>query len=122
MAKRKDSDILDSRHSLSNELVEALTRDFRENGVATIQKLRETDPKTWVQTISAVVPRELLIGADRGDESNQPKTSKQVAMELLASVGLTDADDEAQRLALAAWDRCIEALEQIARDELGPLQ
>src|SRR6516165_4544299 len=116
MAKRKDSDNLDSRHSLSSELVEALTKDFREFGVATIQKLRETDPKTWVQTISAVVPRELLIGADRGAESNQPKTSKQVAMELLASVGLTDADDEAQRLALVAWDRCIEALEQIARD------
>ena len=118
MAQRKDSSP-DARHSLSTELVEALTRDFREHGVATIQKLRETDPKAYCQTISAVIPKELLIGADHGTETNAPKNSDEIATALLRDVGFDAPDADEKQRALDLYDALIAGLENIRDRAIG---
>ena len=53
------------------------------------------------------------------ESSNMPKNSEEIALELLADVGVTDPDEETKRRALEAYDLMIATLEQIRDDELG---
>jgi len=60
---------LDFRHDLSSDFVQDLAADWKENGRSTIAKVREQTPDRYCELIAKVVPKEMLISADRaGDD------------------------------------------------------
>ena len=47
-----------SRNKLSEEVICALLRDFRERGQKAIAKVRRTQPATYLKVLALLVPRE----------------------------------------------------------------
>ena len=50
-----------SRNKLSEELICALLRDFREHGQKAIAKVRRTQPAVYLKVLALLVPREMQI-------------------------------------------------------------
>lgn len=50
-----------SRDKLSADFIAALSKDFGEHGEATIAKVREDDPSTYVRVIAGIVPKEMQL-------------------------------------------------------------
>jgi hypothetical protein len=110
-------DNIDARHGFAADFVQALADDWKQFGVATIQKLREQDPRAYVEAAVKIIPRELLIGADR-QEPKGPQNSREIADALLGDFGLSEPSDNDREKALAAYDEMNVKLEQIAYEAL----
>jgi dynactin complex subunit len=100
------------------ESAEKMARELNE-----IQHEARAD-KAHAAAVSAVLGKAkvLNITVDKHEiveSSNMPKNSEEIALELLADVGVTDPDEETKRRALEAYDLMIATLEQIRDDELG---
>jgi dynactin complex subunit len=100
------------------ESAEKMARELNE-----IQHEARAD-KAHAAAVSAVLGKAKVLNrtVDKHEiveSSNMPKNSDDIAIELLADVGLSDPDDEAKRRALAAYDAMIATLEAIRDDELG---
>jgi hypothetical protein len=113
MAKRCDND---SRHDLSNDFVRMLSDDWRQNGKAALERVRESDPRGYCELIAKIVPKEMLIASDKSPRPDKPQNSRDIANLLLRDVGLTKPTDDDRTRALAAYDQMIVELEAI-RDE-----
>jgi len=117
--KRNGKDSRDSRHDLSNDFVKALADDWKQHGIKTIERVREQTPERYIETISKIVPREMLLASDRPAQTNEVKDSKEIADRLLADVGLDLPSDNARERAIRAYDEFILALEAIRDDMLS---
>jgi hypothetical protein len=49
-----------SRNKLGEAFVQALADDFAEHGVAAVEKVRQSDPSTYLKIIGNTLPREVL--------------------------------------------------------------
>lgn len=49
-----------SRNKLGEAFVQALADDFSEHGVAAVEKVRQSDPPTYLKIIANTLPREVL--------------------------------------------------------------
>ena len=107
----------DFRQDLSADFVQALAADWKENGATTIAKVREQTPDRYCQLVAQVVPKEMLISADRapGDFSDCDSQAD-IALRLLRDVGLpegaatpsmVEAAMEAQLAFLAEMERLV---------------
>jgi hypothetical protein len=112
--KLNGKDNRDRRHELSNDFVRMLSEDWKQNGKASLEKVREKMPDRYCELIAKVVPKEMLIASDQlPADANGPKTSKDIADRLLADVGLDSPSEDARKRALAAYDNFVATLEQI---------
>jgi hypothetical protein len=100
------------------ETAEKMARELNE-----IQYEARAD-KAHAAAVSAVLGKAkvLNITIDKHEiveNSNMPKNSEEIALELLADVGISNPDDDAKRRALEAYDTMIATLERIRDEELG---
>ena len=93
-----------SRQRLSDDFMRALSDDFAEHGPATIARLRESEPATYVRVIASLMPRTL--------EPSRP-------LEELGDDELIGAIDLVRRL-LDAGEAAHQALDRAARGETIP--
>lgn len=54
-----------ARHKLDGLFVEALYKDFKEGGVAAIQKCREQKPAMYLKVIADILPKDVNVKADK---------------------------------------------------------
>ena len=109
---------LDFRHDLSSDFVQDLAADWKENGRSTIAKVREQTPDRYCELIAKVVPKEMLISADRaGDDFRDCENQSDIAINLLKQVGLPDgaATPSMIEQAMEAQLLLLETLERIAK-------
>jgi hypothetical protein len=52
-----------ARNRLAGELLEALADDFRQHGIAAIQKVRETDATAYLRITTGLLPKEVVVAA-----------------------------------------------------------
>jgi hypothetical protein len=50
-----------TRNRLQGAFIDALAKDFEENGEGVIRIVRAEDPATWLKIIASVLPREWLM-------------------------------------------------------------
>jgi hypothetical protein len=50
-----------SRNKLQGDFIDALAKDFEENGEGVIRIVRTEDPVQWLKVIASVLPREWLM-------------------------------------------------------------
>jgi hypothetical protein len=101
-----------SEPSLRSKLFRALESDFEAHGVETIEKLRESDPKAYVEVAARVATVvEQSVGSYDDCQSVQD-----IARKLLALVGVTDPDEASIERAVEAHSRMIDGLKQIRAD------
>lgn len=48
-----------SRHKLTEAVLKAYADDFAHNGIAAVEKVRATDPATYLRVIASLLPKEL---------------------------------------------------------------
>jgi len=57
-----------SRNKITKAYLTALRKDFEKHGIATLEKVREKDPKTYMKLVADLVPKEIdLDPNDNGD-------------------------------------------------------
>ncbi len=59
-----------SRDALTKDFIDAFATDFRDHGAKTIEKLRESDPRAYLQLASHLVPKEAAIKVAHRDETS----------------------------------------------------
>ena len=102
-----------SRDKLSNSFVEALEKDWAENGSAVIEAIRRENPVKYGELIARLVPMDAILPP--AGPYAQAKTVRDVGRVLLREVGLDEwfvTDDLADK-AVAANERFIAELEAI---------
>jgi len=116
MSKTDKTDT-DLRHDLSSDFVQGLASDWKENGTAAIARVREETPDKYCQLIAQVVPKEMLISADRGGDFRNCKSQADIAVKLLKDVGLPDGAATPSMIEMAIEAQLIfaETLERIAK-------
>lgn len=55
-----------ARNKFGGRFVEALSKDFDENGEACIKRVREENPSAYLKVCAQVIPREIELGEDVG--------------------------------------------------------
>lgn len=56
-----------ARNKLSDAFIQALSDDFEEHGVATVEKVREEKPDTYLHTIGRLMPKLMELSGPDGD-------------------------------------------------------
>jgi hypothetical protein len=107
----------DFRYELSADFVQDLAADWKANGKDTIAKVREQTPDRYCELVAKIVPKEMLISADRAGEWGDCKTQADVALKLLKDVGMPDgaATPTMVEAAVEAQLLFLETLERIAK-------
>jgi hypothetical protein len=107
----------DLRHDLSADFVQDLASDWKENGKTTIAKVRDQTPDRYCELVAKIVPKEMLISADRPSEWGDCKSQADVAVKLLKDVGVPDgaATPTMVEAAVEAQLLFLETLERIAK-------
>jgi hypothetical protein len=107
----------DLRYDLSADFVQALAADWKENGKTTIAKVRDQTPDRYCELVAKIVPKEMLISADRASEWGDCKTPADIALKLLKDVGMPDgaATPSMVEAAVEAQMLFVETLERIAK-------
>jgi hypothetical protein len=120
MASKRKAENLDARHGLSNDFVAALADDWKAYGIETIQRVREQQPEKYCQLVAQIVPKELLLAADRQPNLEAPANSRQIAERLLGDFGITEGiSDQMRERTLQAYDLLNDTLQQIADEAIG---
>jgi hypothetical protein len=107
----------DFRHDLSTDFVQALAADWKENGRTTIAKVREQTPDRYCELVAKIVPKGMLISADRADDPRDFQSQADIAIKLLKDIGLPDgaATPAMIESAVEAQLLFVETLERIAK-------
>ncbi len=89
LSRKSSKNDRDPRHDLSNDFVQALAADWKEHGAATIEAVRQKTPDRYCELIAKVVPKEMLISADRRavDFSDCPDM-QEIGRRLLLQTGI----------------------------------
>ena len=87
-----------ARSKLSEVLLSAVVDDFAKHGAGTIEKVRETDPTTYLKIVCALVPREMLLKHEQEPPLDFTCPDFELMSELL----------EAERIK-AGWTRAVES-------------
>ncbi len=78
-----------SKHKLGVEFFDALYRDFVENGVAVIAKVRENRPTEYLRVAAMVIPKEMTIVNETGQFSHlSDEELAQLARQEAAALGI----------------------------------
>jgi len=115
MAKNNGKKELLDLYGFLNDL---LWEDLRENAAETIARVRKENPVEYLKIVSTKVAQDLLAIA-MAKKAGEPQTSDEIALALLADVGLTEPDEAAKARALEAYDTMIARLEAIRNEALG---
>jgi hypothetical protein len=97
-----------SRNKLSEELICALLRDFREHGQKAVAKVRRTHPAAYLKICALLVPKEMkleytnAVKALSDEELEQAITALKVIVAAQASEGATVIDGTSEPAALSA--------------------
>src|SRR5262245_51066259 len=103
------------RDKLSAAFMVAFEEDFASNGVGVIQQLREKHPDKY-----AALAADLIRQAEPpSGVFDKAKSMEDIGRRLLAQVGLTDPSETQIQMAIAANDRFVGELEQIAAVQLA---
>jgi ABC-type phosphonate transport system ATPase subunit len=82
----------DPRHDLSNDFVQALAADWKEHGAATIEAVRQKTPDKYCELVAKVVPKEMLISADRrAEDFSDCPDMHEIGRRLLLQTGILEA-------------------------------
>jgi len=110
----------DFRHNLSADFVQALAADWKENGPTVIASVREQTPDKYCELVAKIVPKEMLINADRApNDFRDCENQADIAINLLKQVGLPDgaATPSMIEAAVEAQLLFVETLERIAKGD-----
>ncbi len=89
MSRKSSKNDRDSRHDLSNDFVQALAADWKEHGAATIEAVRQKTPDKYCELIAKVVPKEMLISADRrAEDFSDCPDMQEIGRRLLLQTGI----------------------------------
>jgi hypothetical protein len=97
-----------SRNKLSEEVICALLRDFREHGQKAIAKVRRTQPAAYLKICALLVPKEIKLERTNplsslsDEELDQAIEAVQAMLAAQASEGATVIDGTAEPAALPA--------------------
>jgi len=104
--------------SLRSKLFKALESDFEAHGVSTIERLREEHPDRYLDIASRLATVvEQSTGAFDDCQSRED-----IAIRLLAAVGVTDPDEVSIQRAVEAHERMLAGLQAIKNDAEGGLK
>jgi hypothetical protein len=104
--------------SLRSKLFRALESDFEAHGVSTIEKLRESDPKAYVE----VAARVATVVEQTGGSFDDCNTQEEIARKLLQAVGCENPDEVSIQRAVAAHEKMIAGLQAIRAEAEGGIQ
>ena len=108
----------DFRHDLSVDFVQALAADWKENGTAVIARVRQEAPEKYCELVAKIVPKEMLISADRAlNDFQDCENQADIALRLLGQVGLPEgaATPSMIEQAIEAQLSFLETMERIAK-------
>jgi hypothetical protein len=60
-----------ARSRLSESFISALAKDFQENGIEAIKKVRQDEPAQYLRVVSSLVPKAFDLGEDDEDGGNR---------------------------------------------------
>ena len=92
MSRKSSKNDRDPRRDLSNDFVQALAADWKEHGAATIEAVRQKTPDKYCELIAKVVPKEMLISADRrATDFSDCSDMLEIGRRLLLQTGILEA-------------------------------
>jgi hypothetical protein len=92
MSRKSSKNDRDPRHELSNDFVQALAADWKEHGAAAIEAVREKSPDKYCELIAKVVPKEMLLSADRrATDFSDCQDMHEIGRRLLLQTGILEA-------------------------------
>jgi hypothetical protein len=92
MSRKSSKTNHDPRHDLSNDFVQALAADWKEHGAATIEAVRQKSPDKYCELIAKVVPKEMLLSADRrATDYSDCQDMHDIGRRLLLQTGILEA-------------------------------
>jgi hypothetical protein len=92
MSRKSSKTNHDPRHDLSNDFVQALAADWKEHGAATIEAVRQKSPDKYCELIAKVVPKEMLLSADRrATDYSDCQDMQDIGRRLLLQTGILEA-------------------------------
>jgi hypothetical protein len=92
MSGKSSKNDRDPRHDLSNDFVQALATDWKEHGAAAIEAVRQKSPDKYCELIAKVVPKEMLISADRqATDFSDCQDMHEIGRRLLLQTGIHEA-------------------------------
>src|SRR5262249_4119247 len=103
------------RDRLASQFIEALEKDWTEQGASVIEAMREKAPAKYAELIARLAPADPLITSGQGDFS-QCNSQEDIARKLLKDVGVAEADITAamEAAAVKAQLLFLATLERIA--------
>ena len=92
MSRKSSKTNHDPRHDLSNDFVQALATDWKEHGAAAIEAVRQKFPDKYCELVAKVVPKEMLISADRrATDFSDCQDMYEIGKRLLLQTGILEA-------------------------------
>jgi hypothetical protein len=92
MSRKSSKNDRDPRHDLSNDFVQALAADWKEHGAAAIETVRQKNPDKYCELVAKVVPKEMLLSADRrATDFSDCQDTHEIGRRLLLQTGILDA-------------------------------
>jgi hypothetical protein len=81
-----------SKQALGEDFVKALQDDFREHGIATLERVREEKPDAYLKVIASIIPKELNVNHNSLEElSDAELTSILDSVRQLVASGALEA-------------------------------
>jgi hypothetical protein len=92
MSRKSSKTNHDPRHDLSNDFVQALAADWKDHGAATIEAVRQKSPDKYCELVAKVVPKEMLLSADRrATDYSDCQDMQDIGRRLLLQTGILEA-------------------------------
>ena len=81
-----------SRNKLGEDFIAALYEDFKDNGVATIEIARRTDPVQYLKVIASIVPKEFIHKVEDYDDLDLAELERQLSSAAIELRAILEAD------------------------------